>query len=198
MSKIKICYVASVDITLKFLLFNQLRFLQNEGYEISAVCSPGTWIGDIVQLGINVKTIRIIRKMFSPLSDAAALIRLYFYFKKQKFDLVHTHTPKAGFLGQLAATLAGVPARVHTIHGLYFTEHTKPLKRKLFILIERITAGFAHLIFSVNQEDIHTAIKENICSASKITYLGGWVNLEKFNPRRLPLICAKNIPSLIL
>jgi len=184
MDKAKICYVASADITLKFLLFNQLNFLQKEGLEVFVACSSGTWIGSIEEEGIKVNTIRITRKLFSPLSDLVAFVHLFFYFKKEKFDIVHTHTPKAGFLGQLAAKLARVPVRIHTIHGLYFTEHTPSLKRKLFILVEKITAKFPHLIFSVNKEDIHTATKEHICSASKIAYLGGWVDLEKFNPRR--------------
>src|SRR3989344_6584926 len=99
MDKAKICYVASADITLKFLLFNQLNFLQKEGLEVFVACSSGTWIGSIEEEGIKVNTIRITRKLFSPLSDLVAFVHLFFYFKKEKFDIVHTHTPKAGFLG---------------------------------------------------------------------------------------------------
>jgi len=44
--KIKICYVASVDVTIKFILFNQLKFLKREGYDVYAVCSAGRWLGE--------------------------------------------------------------------------------------------------------------------------------------------------------
>jgi glycosyltransferase involved in cell wall biosynthesis len=182
--KIKICYIVSVDITLKFLLFDQLKFLQSQGYEISVVCSQGKWIKDIEKAGIRVKIIQFKRKFFSPISDMLAFISLFFYFKKEKFDIIHTHTPKASFLGQLTAKMAGVPITVNTIHGFYFTENTSFFKRKIFILIEKIVAKNSDLIFSVNKEDISTAIKEKICPVYKIKYLGGWVNLERFDPHR--------------
>ena len=54
--KIKICFVASVDITLKFLLLSQLKFLKNKGYKVFAVCSPGRWVEDIRKDGIKIKT----------------------------------------------------------------------------------------------------------------------------------------------
>ena len=79
--KIKVCCVASVDITLKFMLFNQLKFLQEQGYDVSAVCSEGKWVKDIEAEGIKVKTIRFKRRSFSPRSDLSAFFQLFFYLK---------------------------------------------------------------------------------------------------------------------
>jgi len=183
-NKIKVCQVATVDSSIKFLLLNQMKFLQKQGYIVSAVCSFGKWVESIERENIKVKTIRIKRKIFSPISDLLALIKLFFYFKKEKFDIVHTHTPKAAFLGQLAAKMAGIPVIINTIHGFYFTENSSFFKRKFFILIEKIAAQCSDLIFSVNKEDIKTAIKEKICSYEKVRYLGGWVDLKRFNPLR--------------
>ena len=182
-SKIKVCYVASADMTIRFLLLSQLKFLKNEGYEVYAICSSGKWINNIENEGIKIKIINFKRKI-SPISDLVTLIKLFFYFKKEKFQIINTHTPKPGLLGQLAAKLADLPIIVNTIHGFYFHEGTPPLQRKFFIFVEKIAALCSDLIFSQNKEDIKTAIKEKICSSPKIQYLGNGICLQRFNPER--------------
>jgi len=181
--KIKICYVASVDITLRFILLNHLRFLINQGYEVYIVCSPGKWVDDIEKEGIKAKTIRIKRKI-SPFYDLITLYRLWNYFRKEKFDIVHTNTPKAGLLGQLAAKLSRTPIIVNTVHGFYFDETTAPLKRKFFITIEKIAARCSDLIFHINKEDVRTSLEEGICSDKSLKYLGEAVDTDRFNPER--------------
>src|SRR3989344_1940617 len=179
--KLKVCHIANIDITVGFLLMSQLKFLINQGYSVYAVCAKGKMVKDIESQGIRVKTIEIKRKLFSPISDTIAFLKLYFYFKKEKFDIVHTHAPKPGLLGQLAAKLAGVPVIINTIHGLYFTEKSSWLKRKFYILAEKIAALCSTLIFSQNKEDISTMIKEKIAPAEKIKYLGNGIDINKFN-----------------
>lgn len=179
-NKIKICHIASVDITVKFLLLPQLKFLQSQGYQVSAVCSPGKWVDEIRKEGINIKTIKISRKI-SPFRDLISLFQLYFYIKKEKFDIVHTHTPKPGLIGQLAAKIAGVSIIINTVHGLYFQKNSSPLKRKIFIFIEKISAKCSTLIFSQNKEDIVTIINEKISKPEKIEYLGNGTDMERFN-----------------
>ncbi|HLD70762.1 MAG TPA: glycosyltransferase family 4 protein [Negativicutes bacterium] len=181
--KIKICYISSVDVTMKFILFNQLIFLKREGFDVYVLCSPGKWLKDIEREGIKVKTIRVKRNI-SPFSDVITLIELFFYFRKEKFDIVHAHTPKAGLIGQLAAKLAGVPIIVNTIHGLYFQEKDSFKKRALFILTEKIAAKCSDLIFFVNKEDMQTVVDEKICSPDVVRYFGGGVDMARFNPGR--------------
>jgi glycosyltransferase involved in cell wall biosynthesis len=182
-SKIKICHIANTDRAVRFLLLNQLKFFQQQGYNVSAVCSNGKFVKDIEGQGVKVKTIEVKRKI-SPVSDLIYVFQLWQYLRKEKFAIVHTHTPKPGLLGQLAAKMAGTPIIINTIHGFYFNQDSNFLKRKFYIFIEKIAAKCSDLIFSQNQEDIQTAIKENICLATKIKYLGNGVDLEKFNPNR--------------
>ena len=99
--KIKICHIVSVDMTVKFLLLPQLKFLQQEGYDVYVVCSKGKWKEDIEAEGIKVKNI-IIKRRITPFSDLVSLFLLFLYFRKEKFQIVHTHTPKPSLLGQLA------------------------------------------------------------------------------------------------
>ncbi len=149
-NKIRVCQVTTVDTSIRFLLLNQIKNLQSEGYEISAVCSRGKWIKEIEENGIMVKTIEMKRKI-NPFFDLIALFQLISFFIKEKYDVVHTHTPKASFLGRLAAKIAGVPIIITTIHGFYFQKNDTWLKRYFYILLEKIPANFSDLIFSVNK-----------------------------------------------
>ncbi len=181
--KIKICYVASVDTTFKFILFNHLKFLKNEGYNVYAVCSDGKWVEEIEKEGIKVKTIRIKRKI-SPFSDAIAFWKLFFYFKKEKFHIVHTHTLKPAFWAQMAARAAKVPIVVSTMHGFDFGKESSFLKTNFFLFLEKIAARQSDIIFSVSKKIIEDSVKIGICKRDSIKYLGDGVDLSRFDPAR--------------
>lgn len=183
--KVKICHIANSSSAVRFLLLPQLQFLQSLGYEVWVACKVDKYADEIENKGIKVKNIDFSRSIFSFLHPIAFL-QLFFFFKKEKFDIVHTHNPVPGILGQLAAKIAGVPMIINTIHGFYFSEETPGLKRKIFIMAERLAAKCSTLIFSQNREDMETAIKEKICKPKKIKYLGNGIDLEKFNPNNLP------------
>jgi glycosyltransferase involved in cell wall biosynthesis len=181
--KIRICHVANNDSAVRFLLLNQLAFLQKEGYDVSVACCVKNSKEDIEQKGIKVKSIIFSRSIFS-FKHAVAFVQLYVYFKKEKFDIIHTHNPIPGLLGQVAAKLAGVRIIINTVHGLYFTDDTSGLERGCFILAEKIAAKCSNLIFSQNKEDIKTLIKEKIAEPDKIKYLGNGVDVDKFSPAK--------------
>ncbi len=159
-----------------------MKYLRQSGFEVWAVSSPGKWISEIEKAGISVKTIGITRKLFTPFADLIALIRLILFFRKERFDIVHTHTPKASFLGQLAAFFARVPVRVITIHGLYFQKDSSWQKKMIFVPVEKIIAKIVHKAFSVNREDVAFLVDHKIYPSEKIIYLGGGINLQRFNP----------------
>ena len=185
LKRAKVCHVASADITLKFLLFPQLKYLRQLGYDVSAVSAAGKWIPEIQEAGIQVYTPQITRRMFTPFADLVALVHLIFFFRKERFDIVHTHTLKASFLGQIAAFLARVPIRIYTNHGLDFANPSlSRWNRALFILIDKVIAYLVHIAFFVNKEDMRIVQKEGIYTSRKMRYFGGPVNLDKFNPDR--------------
>ena len=179
--KIKICYITSVDITLRFILFNHMKFLKKEGYDMYAVCSPGKLLKDVKAEGIKVKII-VFKRKFSPISDIIAFLKLYFYFRKEKFDIVHTHTLKPEFLGQIAAKLAGVPIIFNSLHGFDFADDASQIKKKIFILIEKIATQCSSLAFSVSKKIVNEAVNEKICKEEQIKYLGDGIDLFRFNP----------------
>jgi len=197
--KKKICFVVAADMTLKFILLSELRFFKNENYAVFVVCSPGKWLENIKKEGVQVKEITIKRKAFTPISDLISLFKLLFYFKKEKFDIVLTFTPKPGLLGQLAAKMAGVPVIINTIFGYYFHEGTPFIKRTFFIFIERIAALCSDFVFFRNREDFKTAKKENIIKKGKLEYIGDGIDIAKFNSARFSKeFIQKNKKSLVI
>ncbi|MBI2053773.1 MAG: glycosyltransferase [Candidatus Staskawiczbacteria bacterium] len=181
--KIKICYVASADITLKFILLNHLKFLKEQGYDVYGVCSQGRWVKEMESAGIKVKTISIKRKI-SPISDIFAFLKMFFYFKKEKFDIVHTHTSKPAFFGQIAARLALVPIVVNTVHGFDFSGEDPFLKRSFFIFLHKMAAKNSDIILSVSRKIIDDSVKLGICKKDKIKYLGDGIDLLRFDPSK--------------
>jgi len=189
---IKICHIANTDIAVKFLLINQLKFLKSKGFNVHVVCANGSLIKEIEQEGIKVKVINFNRG-FNLFSHIGCLFKLCSYFKKEKFDIVHTHTPVPGLLGQLAAKKTGVPIIINTIHGFYFSTNSGFIKKNILILIEKISAKYSDLIFSVSKGIKDTLIKEKICEGGLVKYLGRDINMNRFDPEKFPKTQGKNI-----
>jgi glycosyltransferase involved in cell wall biosynthesis len=177
----KVAHVAAADMSLRYLLLNQMRSQQQAGYAVSGISAPGPDVPAIETAGIRHIALPITRRL-APLADLVALWRLFRILRRERFAVVHTHTPKGGLLGQYASLLAGVPVRVHTIHGLYFPGDMKPERRWAYVLLERLTMLFSHLNLSQNPEDIPVAISEKICAPDRLQLLGNGIDLSTFDP----------------
>ena len=153
----KVCHIATVDISLKNLLLNQLKSIAEDGYEVITISSPGPYTKDLEREGIRHIPVAMSRKI-TPFADLASLWRLYKVLKTEKVDIVHTHNPKPGLLGQLAARLAGVPVVVNTVHGFYFHDHMASWARRFYITLEKIAALCSDSILSQNRDDLATAL----------------------------------------
>ena len=183
LSSRKIAVVSAIDMTFKVLLIAQIEAALKAGYDVHGVCTKGDYFGYLRQQGIKMHAFTI-KRSISPFSDLVALWKMYRFFKREKIDIVHTHTPKCSLLGQLAAKMASVPVIVNTVHGFYFHEHMKALVRSFYIAMEWIAARCSTVILSQNPEDIETAIKLGICKRDKIKLLGNGIDLSKFSPAR--------------
>ena len=180
---IKVAHIAASDVTLTTLLLNQLSRFREAGFEVAGIASRGPHAAQLDSAGVQFFEIPVSRSL-SPLSDLKALIALVQLLRRERFDIIHTHTPKGGLLGQYAALLAGTPIRVHTIHGLYFPGFMKPEQRWLYVWLERITLAFSQLNFSQNPEDIPVAIEERISRPERLSQIGNGIPLERFDPAR--------------
>lgn len=181
---IKIAHIATVDRSLHRLLLNQMCSIQEAGYEVVGISSPGDRVPILEKAGIRHIPVTMSRAI-SPLADLVALYKLYRIMRRERFTIVHTHTPKPGLLGQLAARLAGVPVVVNTLHGFYFHDHMPARQRQFLIAMEKIAALCSDVILSQNEEDIRTAIREKICPPERIKHLGNGIDLRRFDPARI-------------
>jgi len=184
---VKVVHITTIDMSLRYLLLNQLRSLQQAGYQVVGISSPGPGVSAIEAAGIRHIAILMTRRAFTPLADFRSSWRLYQVIRRERFTIVHTHTLKAGLLGRWAAKLARAPIIVHMNHGFIFHERSPRLWRYFFVALERIASRCSDLIFSVNHEDVETAVREGICDPRKIMPLGnGGIGIDTvlFDPDR--------------
>ncbi len=134
--KTKIIRISTVPISLNVFCKGLLQELSND-YEIVAVSSPGADLEE-VKIREKVRTIAVpMRRHISPLHDLVSLWQLFWIFHREKPDMVHSITPKAGLLSMLAAKLAGVPIRLHTFTGLIWPT-ASGLKRKILVAMDKL------------------------------------------------------------
>lgn len=181
----KVCHVATVDLSVRFLLLNQLLHLKREGMNVHAVCSDGPWLPEVESSGIVVHRVAMKRSM-APLSDLAALASLILLFRRERFDLVHLHTPKGALLGGLASRMARIPHVVYTIHGFYFHEGMRPLARRFYEFWERIVSFCVDFALSQNRADVDMALRAGSYRHGEIEFLGNGIDVRRFDPDAIP------------
>ena len=150
-----------------------------KGHEVVLVTgfSPGRE-GELLK-NVEMPPFRIVEipemvRELSPLKDYQALRRLRAFFREEKFDVVHTHSSKAGIIGRIAARQAGVPVVVHTVHGQAFHAYEKPWKKLLYITAERIAAKYCDKIYAVAQAMIDQCVEAKVAPREKymVVYSG--------------------------
>jgi glycosyltransferase involved in cell wall biosynthesis len=181
---LRVAHITTVDQSLRYLLLNQMRSIAQAGYEVTGISAPGSDVPVIESMGIRHIAVPLTRRL-TPFADLRALVHLYRIFRREQFTIVHTHTPKPGLLGQLAARMAGVPVVVNTVHGFYFHEHMPRLWREFYITMERIAARCSDLVLSQSREDLDTAIRLGICPRERIQLLGNGIDIQRFDRNRV-------------
>lgn len=168
--KKKLIRVTTVPLSLKVLLRQQLKFMTAH-YNVLAVSSPGKLLEEVgVCEGVRTVPVEMTRAI-TPVQDLKALWLLYRLFKKEKPDIVHTHTPKAGLLGMIAGRLAGVPIRLHTVAGLPLMEN-KGMKRKVLEFVEWLTYTCATKVYPNSGNLSQFILQNKFCKKDKLKVLG--------------------------
>ena len=108
--------------------------------------------------GVEPRLVRTLRRDVNPVLDAVALVSLTRVFRRRRYDLVHTHSSKAGVLGRLAARLARVPLVVHTVHGWGFNDRQRPIVQRSYAALERWCAGFTDALVTVTPRDTEVGL----------------------------------------
>ncbi|MDD1512859.1 glycosyltransferase family 4 protein [Priestia megaterium] len=175
---IKVAHVCTSAVSHKILV-DKLDLLMEKGYEIYLISSNEGLNKEYIRHSkIKFRYIDMNRKI-NPIDDIKSITHLSKLFKKEKFDVVHTHTAKAGILGRVAASIAKIPLIIHTSHGLPFYEGQPRLKYKLYSSYERLGAKFSHALASQNEEDI-SKIK-GYASNKPVFYEGNGIDINKLD-----------------
>lgn len=180
----KLIRTSTVPESLNSFCKDLLSELSQEGYEVIALSSPGDALVEIERRE-SIRTIAVpMQRHISPLKDIVSLLRLIKVFRKEKPDMVHSITPKAGLLSMMAAWICRVPVRLHTFTGLIFPTATG-LEQKILIFTDRITCACAtHIIpegEGVKNDLINYRITKKPLKVLGFGNIKG-IDLDKFNP----------------
>ena len=162
--------ITTAPMSLKILLKDQLKYISNN-FDLIAVSSDGLDLQDVAKTqGVKTKAIEMSRQI-TPIKDLVSLYKMVVFLKKEKPQIVHTHTPKAGLIGMLASRITRVPHRLHTVAGMPLME-SMGIKRKVLLAVEWLTYKCATKVYP-NSLGLEEFIKEQkLTTPQKLKVLG--------------------------
>ena len=167
------------------VLSPRVRALKAAGFRVVLISSPGELLDRIAEEEAVEAVTLPIRREIAPLADLVSLIRLYRVLKRLQPDVTEFGTPKAGLLGNLAAKLCGVPARVYMLRGLRL-ETLSGLKRRIMLVAERISSACAHVVVCNSPSLRAQALALGVAPAHKLHLIGNGssngIDVERFSP----------------
>jgi len=180
-----VLHICTVGITARVFLIPIFKRLQAEKYDITFACTDDADARFVEDQNIPFFPVTISRKI--SFSDLFAAFRLYRFIKRKKFQVVNTHTAKAGFVGRFAAWLAGVPCIIHTAHGLTVHEYQNNFKNSIYGILERWIGKKTTFFIAVTEKVKKELINQKIASAEKITVIHNGIDLLFFSPELVKL-----------
>ena len=164
----KICFVATIPAAVNSFLRDHIQ-AAGEIYSVTVVCNSED---KYLLEGLNAKIVFLpIERKPSPLKDLLALIQLVKLFRQEKFDIVHSHLPKTGLLGMIAAWLACVPIQINTFHGEVWATQSG-WRRRALKLCDQLVGLLATNILVVSPSQQAFLVKEGILPQGKAKVIG--------------------------
>ena len=178
-----VAVVVSHPGTARVFLSYQLGLL-NGTYRVSVVANARPGELAFLPTGVRPVSVRLERRP-APLRDLLALFSLFRLFRRERFDVVHSMTPKAGLIAMMAAFASRVPVRMHTFMGEVWATH-RGLSRWLLKNADRLTAALATDVLVVSPSERDFLRAEGVLRAEKGRVLGSGsvsgVDTERFGP----------------
>ena len=171
-------------MALRYLLHGQMRFMTENDFDVLMISAGGKELAEVISYEQCRHIMVPMTRKITPFQDMKCLLRLIRIFRKEKPDIVHTHTPKAGLLGMLAAKICGVKVRIHTVAGLPLMVETGN-RYRLLKFIEKLTYAAANHVWP-NSRSLFNFITENkLADVRKLGIIGNGstngIDLNRFN-----------------
>ena len=174
-------HVTTTDISLELLLGPQLEAFGEAGFEVLGASAPGPYVDALTRRGVRHLALEHATRSMAPFEDVRALIELVGMFRSLRPAIVHTHNPKPGLYGRIAARVARVPVTINTTHGLYAVPGDPVPKRAIVYSLERLASTCSDAELVQNPEDLCLLQRLGV-PREKLTLLGNGVDLRRFDP----------------
>lgn len=179
---LRVAHLTTSDISLRYLLLPQLLAGVELGWEVTAISAPGPDTSYLERRGIRHIPLRSSTRARSIASDVRAARELWKVLRAERFDVLHTHNPKTGVYGRVLGRLSGVPAVIHTTHGLYASPDDPWPKRAVVYAVEGVASRFADADLVQNPEDLDLMRRLRLVPSGRAHLLGNGIDVKRFDP----------------
>ncbi len=166
-------------------LLSLINSLDKETYNIFLfTAKDGLLINEALSIDkLTLHRARFLERSINPFKDLLALIEACSFIKKNRIQIVHTHSSKAGILGRFAAKFAKAPVIIHTVHGWSFHDHQPGIINYFYLILERICATFTNKIIVVSNFDKNRGLKNSIGRERQYILIKYGIDDNKFKNR---------------
>ena len=178
---VRVVDVINLSSSARTLLRERVLAMREAGIDNRIICMDGPYVASLRADGIPVHVAPLPRSIDPP-AVARALWDIARYLRRERIDLVHTHCSVPGFIGRLAAALAGVPLVIHTVHGFHVHERSPVTDRLFFNALERVAGWCTDTLLTQNRSDLEQARALRIVRRERVQWIGNGVCLERFHP----------------
>jgi glycosyltransferase involved in cell wall biosynthesis len=151
-----------------WVVLSYVEALQEHGCDVTVCTSVESVAKVFREAGCEIVSIPEMTREINPPRDLVALIKLTKICREGRFDVVHTHTSKGGFIGRAAARLARVPVVLHTAHGFAFHESSSPVAAAVYTRLERLASRWSDRVLTVSDFHRDWAIRQRLAAPERI------------------------------
>jgi glycosyltransferase involved in cell wall biosynthesis len=178
---VRLVEIINLSSSANTLLKDRVLAMRAQGLDNRIICMDGPHVRSLRELGIPVHTVHLPRG-HNPFRALQAMFEIMIYLQRERIHLVHTHCSVPGFIGRLAARLAGVPVIMHTVHGFHFHDHNLAWDRNFYLGLERFAGSLTDILLSQNRADMEEARRHRMVPEDRLQFIGNGINLDQFRP----------------
>ena len=167
------------------MMLAMLEALQNEGYDVHLLTgvtseSERDILAEVEKSSINVTVVNELQRDINPIKDLTALFKIRSFIKENNFDIIHTHTAKAGFIGRQAARLAKAKIIIHSTHGHVFFGYFNSLITNFYIFLEKMAAKWTDIIITLTEKEIKEHLELGIGHAAQFKCVYNGIDIANY------------------